>query len=476
MTGLRALGREQACSRPASDASIRVSELLSSLSYALDLTEGREMGHSVRSCILGMRIAQEIGLPEADQADLYYTLLLKDAGCSSNSSRLHHILNADDLRAKGDLKTVDWTRVGWESLHYAVTHVATSTPYPQRIWKMIQVAATQQRDSCELVKIRCERGSQIARKLGFSESVAMGIHSLDEHWNGGGYPNGLRHGEIPIFSNIANLAQTLEVFLRARGKRDAIDAARRRSGRWFSPSLVKSAISLSKGGRLWEDLEKDDLHSEVLAMEPTDRRLTADDETLDRICVAFAEIIDAKTPFTYQHSTGVADAAVDIGGFFGFGEQDLKRLRRAGLLHDIGKLGVSNSILEKPGKLTAEEFDAVRRHPYFSYEILRRVPAFADFSYDAAAHHERLDGKGYWRGLNAEELSLHARILAVADVFDALRAKRPYRDALPLEKVFSIMVEDTPHALDSACLEALMESKSDTHTLPQFPPISVALY
>jgi HD-GYP domain-containing protein (c-di-GMP phosphodiesterase class II) len=476
MTGLRALGREQACSRPASDASIRVSELLSSLSYALDLTEGREMGHSVRSCILGMRIAQEIGLTEADQADLYYTLLLKDAGCSSNSSRLHHILNADDLRAKGDLKTVDWTRVGWESLHYAVTHVATSTPYPQRIWKMIQVAATQQRDSCELVKIRCERGSQIARKLGFSESVAMGIHSLDEHWNGGGYPNGLRHGEIPIFSNIANLAQTLEVFLRARGKRDAIDAARRRSGRWFSPSLVKSAISLSKGGRLWEDLEKDDLHSEVLAMEPTDRRLTADDETLDRICVAFAEIIDAKTPFTYQHSTGVADAAVDIGGFFGFGEQDLKRLRRAGLLHDIGKLGVSNSILEKPGKLTAEEFDAVRRHPYFSYEILRRVPAFADFSYDAAAHHERLDGKGYWRGLNAEELSLHARILAVADVFDALRAKRPYRDALPLEKVFSIMVEDTPHALDSACLEALMESKSDTHTLPQFPPISVALY
>jgi HD-GYP domain-containing protein (c-di-GMP phosphodiesterase class II) len=103
------------------------------------------------------------------------------------------------------------------------------------------------------------------------------------------------------------------------------------------------------------------------------------------------------------------------------------------LLHDIGKLGVSNSILEKPGKLTSEEFESVRKHPYFSYEILRRVPAFADFSYDAAAHHERLDGKGYWRGLGADQLSLHARILAVADVFDALRAKRPYRDALPLE-------------------------------------------
>ena len=144
MSGLRALANLQPTLRPAIvPGSIRVSELLSALSYALDLTEGREMGHSVRSCIMGMRIAQEIGLPEAQQADLYYTLLLKDAGCSSNSSRLFHILNADDLKAKGDLKTVDWTKVGWESLHYAVTHVATSTPYPQRIWKMLQVASTQ---------------------------------------------------------------------------------------------------------------------------------------------------------------------------------------------------------------------------------------------------------------------------------------------------------------------------------------------
>ena len=474
MAGLRALARERTSFPRPPSSSIRVSELLSSLSYALDLTEGREMGHSVRSCIIGMRITQEIGLPEADQADLYYTLLLKDAGCSSNSSRLHHILNADDLRAKGDLKTVDWTRVGWESLHYAVTHVATSTPYPQRIWKMIQVAATQQRDSCELVKIRCERGSQIARRLGFSENVAAGIHSLDEHWNGSGYPNGLRAGEIPIFSNIANLAQTLEVFLRARGQQDALDAARRRSGRWFSPGLVKAVISLCRSGKLWQDLDKDDLHSEVLAIEPADRRLTADADTIDSICLAFAEIIDAKTPFTYQHSNGVAGAAVDIGRYFGFAEHDLQRLRRAGLLHDIGKLGVSNAILEKPGKLDADEFAAVRKHPYYSYEILRRVSAFADFSYDAAAHHERLDGKGYWRGLSAEQLSLSARILAVADVFDALRAKRPYRDALPLEKVFSIMLQDSPHALDSTCLEALMESQSSLQSLPQFPAPATA--
>ena len=151
-----------------SSDSIRTSELISALSYALDLTEGRSMGHSVRTCVMGMRLAQHIGMSMEEQADLYYALLLKDAGCSSNSSRLFHILNSDEIRAKRDVKTTDWTKVGFESLNFALTHVATESPLPQRMWKLLQVAATQQADSRDLVKIRCERGSYIAKKLGFS--------------------------------------------------------------------------------------------------------------------------------------------------------------------------------------------------------------------------------------------------------------------------------------------------------------------
>ncbi len=203
------------------------------MSYALDLTEGRPMGHSVRACMIGMKLAAQIGLPTNEQGDLYYALLLKDAGCSSNSSRLYHILNADDIRAKGDLKTKDWTRVGWESLHYALTHVATGMPFLRRMQRLFQVAATQQQDSCDLVKIRCERGAYIAQQLGFSVSVSSGIHSLDEHWNGRGYPDGRRKTDIPLFARIANLAQTLEVFHGARGPDAAMGAATQRSGRWF---------------------------------------------------------------------------------------------------------------------------------------------------------------------------------------------------------------------------------------------------
>jgi HD-GYP domain-containing protein (c-di-GMP phosphodiesterase class II) len=441
--------------------SIRTSELISALSYALDLTEGRSMGHSVRTCVMGMRLAQHIGLSMEEQADLYYALLLKDAGCSSNSSRLFHILNADEIRAKRDVKTTDWTKVGFESLNFALTHVATESALPQRMWKLLQVAATQQADSRDLVKIRCERGSYIAKKLGFSDAVAEGIHSLDEHWNGGGYPNHLLGEEIPMFSRIANLCQTLEVFYESRGEEDALDAVQARSGRWFDPELVAATMSLSKQGILWLGLDSKDLLENVLVMEPEERRLIADDATVDSICLAFADIIDAKSPFTYQHSNGVADAAMDIAIHFGMNEFEKKQLRRAALMHDIGKLSVPNNILEKPGKLTDEEWQVVRDHPYYTFQILKRVPAFKSFSSDAAAHHERLDGSGYWRRLSGTNISFVARILAVADVFDALRAKRPYREALPLEKVFSIMRKESPKALDLPCLEALMSAAQD---------------
>jgi len=444
------------------EPSIRVSEILSALSYALDLTEGQPMGHSVRACIIGMRLAQQIGLPASERGDLYYCLLLKDAGCSSNSSRLFHIVTADEIRAKRDVKLTDWTRVGWESLQYALTHVATGLPFSQRMKRLFQVAATQQQDSCALVKIRCERGADIAKQLGFSDGVVSGIYSLDEHWNGRGYPDGLRKDEIPLFSRIANLSQTLDVFHTEHGPSAAIDAARRRSGRWFDPELVNAAVCMSKDGTLFSSLESPALLDKVIALEPEQRRITANEDGIDNICQAFAEVIDAKSPFTYRHSSGVAEAAMEIARWFGMKPRDIKLLRRAALLHDLGKLSVSNAILEKPGKLTDEEWKVVKRHPYYTLEILRRIPGFEALGEEAAAHHEKLDGSGYWRGLVAEQLSTFARILAVADIFDALRAKRPYRDSLPLEKAFSIMRGESPHALDLPCLEALIAAKTST--------------
>lgn len=445
--------------RPA--ATVRVSQIISALSYALDLTEGRPMGHSVRSCILGMRLAEHIGVPVADRADLFYALLLKDAGCSSNSSKLFHILATDEIRAKRDVKLTDWTRVGWESLQYAITHIAVGAPFMERVRRLVRVAAKQQRESCELVKIRCERGASIDRRIGFPEPVAQAIHSLDEHWDGGGYPDGLRGREIPLFSRIMNLSQTLDVFYTHRNPVAAIDVARTRGKSWFDPDLVKAAASLAHADKLWCDLHETSAIDYALALEPEERRMLADDQTIENICQAFAEIIDAKSPFTYRHSNGVADAAVAISRQLSLSEEHTTFMRRAALLHDIGKLSVPNTILEKPGALDPAEWDVVKQHPYYSHEILRRVTGFEELSEVAAAHHEKLDGSGYFRNLGADQLSLEARILVVADIFDALAARRPYRDAMPLDKVLGIIRKDAPRALDALCVEALIVAQTD---------------
>ncbi len=435
---------------------IRVAEVISALSFALDLTEGQPMGHSVRSCVFGMRLAEEIGVPLAMRSDLYYALLMKDAGCSSNAARMVQILGTDDIKAKGDVKTTDWTRVGWESLQYALSHVRTGAPFLERVRALFSVAINQKENAKALVQIRCERGAAIARRIGFSEATATAIHSLDELWNGTGQPDGLRGEEIPLFSRIMSLAQTVTVFHTAQGAAAAVEVARKRSGRWFDPDLVKAFCSLAKKETLWADVE--DAAKCVIKLEPPDGVLESTEANLDNICLAFADVIDAKSPFTYRHSAGVAGTAVAIGRTLAMSESEVTLLRRAALLHDIGKLSVSNSILDKPGKLTDAEWAVVRKHPDYSHQVLKRIPNFGDLSEIAASHHEKLDGSGYYRNLDAAHLSLPSRILVVSDIYDALAARRPYRDALPLETVIEIMRKDAPKALDSTCFDALKSS------------------
>jgi HD-GYP domain-containing protein (c-di-GMP phosphodiesterase class II) len=178
------------------------------------------------------------------------------------------------------------------------------------------------------------------------------------------------------------------------------------------------------------------------------------DEGIDRIAEAFASVIDAKSPFTHDHSRRVSTLAVAIGTRLGVHGDALIRLRRAALLHDIGKLGIPNHILDKPGRLTSAEWTIVRKHPEFTYEILNRVPIFRGFAFDASCHHEKLDGTGYFRQLTGASISLTARILAVADIVDALLAARPYRAALPPAQVVDILRGDRGRALSADCVDA----------------------
>ena len=368
---------------------------------------------------------------------------------------MFHALGSDDLRAKRDVKTVDWTRFNRESLHYALRHVSPGKPFGERMKAILRTAANQKQQTRDVTKIRCERGAFLARLMGLSDATADGIAGLDEHWNGSGNPAGLRQEEIPVLSRIMLLAQTLEVFLESRNGATALEVVLRRSGRWFDPHLVQAAVSLHKRGALWNDLTSRRAFSLVTELEPGHRLMEEGDTTLDSICRAFARIVDAKSPFTYNHSNGVANAAVAIGRVLGLEGRQVLFLRHAALLHDIGKLSVSSAILEKAGSPDEEEWEMLHLHPFYTWKILQGVPGFARMSEIAASHHEKLDGSGYFRGLKAPHLPLEARILVVADMFDALAAQRPYREAMPLDDVFRTMRKDAPHAIDADCLAAL---------------------
>ena len=291
--------------------------------------------------------------------------------------------------------------------------------------------------------------------LELPEATQAAIRALDEHWDGAGQPLGLRGEEIPLLGRILCLAQTLEVFVRTVGLPGALAMALKRRGRWFDPELIDALLAIRDDRRFWGPFEDARMVPAVAAWEPADRVRTAGDDELDRVADAFARVIDAKSPFTARHSSEVARWAVATGAVMGESPEGLRDLRRAGLLHDVGKLAVSSRILDKPGKLDPEEMAAIREHPRYTHQILARVACFSGIVETAANHHERLDGKGYHRGLSAFDLSRPARILAVADIFEALTADRPYREAMPRERALEIVREQRGTGLCPAAVDAL---------------------
>lgn len=437
---------------------MKLSTVLSALSYALDLTEGHPRGHAARTCLIGMQLARTLGLssPE-DQSDLFYALLLKDAGCSSNAERVAQLFGGTDQEAKRAVWLRDWRKLT-QQMAYALEYVEPTGTIGMRLRRLVQLALRGRKESRHLFQVRCDRGADIARALGFSKVTQAAIRCMDEHWDGGGYPDGLRGDDIPLFGRIIGLAQVMEIFASEWGPARSLDEAIARRGRWFDPALVDAYREISRDEKLWKACALADPGAAVAAAEPVERALLVDEERLDEIAVAFSWVIDAKSHFTFHHSDRVAQVAVDIGDHLGVAGAARVRLRRAGLLHDIGKLSVPNRILDKPSRLTEREWDAVWLHPYYTYRILERVPVFGELAYDASAHHEKLNGRGYYRNLRGDQLSKTARILAVADIYDALAADRPYRKGLPLEKVLAIISEDRGAALCPDCVDALWAS------------------
>jgi HD-GYP domain-containing protein (c-di-GMP phosphodiesterase class II) len=254
------------------------------------------------------------------------------------------------------------------------------------------------------------------------------------------------------------MAQVVDVLHTGNG----VEAARReiqnRSGTWFDPRLAEAFERVADRPQFWETLRTDDLQRAIFGLEPAQCIKTVDEDYLDDIAAAFAKVVDSKSPYTSGHSERVTLFSDMIADKMGFSAERRRWLKRAALLHDIGKLGVSNAILDKPGKLDPDEWEAMKAHAALSEIILSRITAFRDLAPIAAAHHERLDGKGYPHGLKGDQIVLETRIITTADIFDALTADRPYRAAMPISKALAIMRESVGSAIDPDCFGALRQA------------------
>ena len=454
--------------REARDHSLSVSlaETISALSFALDLTEDAVPGHALRTCLIGMRIATALQLNSDECSNLYYALLLKNVGCSSNSARMCQIIGGGDDRAvKAGAKLEDWTRPHQpklSALRLLWHHAAPGAGPLDKAWQILKIGATQHENNAEMIGLRCDRGASILRKIGLGAEAAEAVRHLDEHWDGSGYPLGQRGNAIPLLSRIACAAQLLDAFAGEQGPDAAIGKLVERSGRWFDPEIVIVAYALHRSGGLWQDCWSEGSRrtlEAVLDLAPGFAD-TLSASGIDLICEAFADVVDAKSPFTFRHSTEVSRIAREIAHGMGFDAQRSQFVYRAGLLHDLGKLRVPNSILDKNGAPSSDEWRVIREHPALTSQILGRMQAFSELAAVAGAHHEKLDGSGYPDRLPAAAISTEARILAVADAYCALSEDRPYRNGSSPEEAFTVLRKVVPNKLDAECFDALVATRN----------------
>lgn len=444
--------------RGETEGSFLLSDLIASLSHALDVSEGHEQEHALRTCVIGMRVGIRLALDPNTLSDLFYALLLKDIGASSTSAQIHHVFGRDDDHVRKTLRRVDFGRLD-EGAKFMFWQLGSSVNLSRRLRYLFELGLGRFNGTAPLIRTRAERGSQLIADMGFSPQVADAVHAADEHHDGSGGPRGLVGEDIPLLARIVALAQAVEQRLSEGGVPAVTKLLATRTGSWFDPTVAAALGKLHDLPGLWEDLGRDSVWHAITEVAPVQEPLALEDERFDAIAEVFSRVIDAKSPWTHRHSARVRDIAVgmlaqlpELGG-----DPAARRraLRRGALLHDIGTLGISNSVLDKNGELTPQELETVKLHTAYSEHILSWTGPFNETVPLAAGHHERLDGRGYHGAVPAALLDFDTRLLAVADQFEALTSARPHRDAFDTEAALGVLAADAGSGIDPAALAAL---------------------
>jgi HD-GYP domain-containing protein (c-di-GMP phosphodiesterase class II) len=431
---------------------LRLADMLAALSVATDLGMGQEPEKAVRTCLVATQLALAMDLPVQEVRDVFYTALLKHLGCTAPGHEVAYLLG-DDLAVAPQTERTD---IADRREVLALTAAAGKGTGARRIRYLVRTLAAGKEGGRTISRSVCEVGARMAERLHLPDGVRTGLlHSL-ERWDGRGEAHGLGGDDVALPARLAVVATQAVIFDRLGGPDAAVAMVRRRAGGWFDPAVADTFQRV--GPELLKWLAEADVWAEVLAAEPQPvRRIPW--TRLDDVARAFGDMVDLLTPFTLGHSAGVAELAAAAAGHLRLPDGTVDLVRRAALLHDLGRVAVSSHVWERPGALTATQVEQVRLHPYHSERILARSAVLQPLARIAGMHHERQDGSGYHHGASAAQVPAEARLLAVVDAYQAMTQDRPHRAALtPPAAAREVEAAARSGRFDPECARAVIEA------------------
>jgi HD-GYP domain-containing protein (c-di-GMP phosphodiesterase class II) len=440
------------------DSGLRLAELVAAFSLATDLGLGQPMEHVLRSWVIATRLGDHLGVERDERAALYYVATLAWVGCVADTPEVAAWFG-DDIAYRRDSLHVDVT--GLPMFGFMLRHVGAGSPVLHRIRLAANLAVTGGKAIQRGLRSHCLTTAQMAQRLGLGSDVCDPLQQMFTRWDGKGVPGEIAGEEIALPMRLFHVAEAVEMFHRAEGTDAAVEVARARRGKQFDPGVVDAFCSTA-ADVLGDPSAEPDWHA-LIAEEPAlQRRLT--EVELDAALEAVADFTDLRSPSRAGHSRGVADLAARAADHAGFSATDITTVRRAALLHDIGMHGIPATILDKPGPLSASEWERMRMHPYYTERMLARPAALARLGAIASLTRERGDGSGYHRGLIGPAIPVTARVLAAACAFRAMNEPRPHRPAMTAKHAAAeLAAEVRAGRLDADAVAAVLAAAGQSH-------------
>ena len=447
-------------------APIRLAEVLGRLSLAFDIANDYPPGKAVRSTVLAVELGARAGASLEELRDTYWVTLLAYLG-GTGFAHEQGLIGAGDDRAVRSAMSMFSVDNPLRSARGVLERLAPKSSLAQRL-RIFGSIVTDHDHVEQFHRTICDASTQLTEIVGAGPRIMDALAQLCERWDGRGAPSQVQGDAMVLPMRLHQIGHIVEIAHHRDGRASAAAVVRRRAGRHFDPRLA--SVLLEAQTPLFDALEDPRVFERFIDLEPAPIEW-ADERRIDDVAHALAIFTDLKSPIFMLHSTGVAALAQRAAGELGFGVEEIRTLRLAALLHDVGRVSVPNGVWTHPGALDWSAWERVRLHPYYTGRILGPIPALASVAEIATAAHERLDGSGYPQHRAAQSLSLPARVLAAADMAFAMSEDRPYRAALSSDAISrELVAEVTAGRLDGRAVDAVLASLGLPDRVPQPSP------